>query len=248
MAHTLREHDHTSYPAWVDRLGKALLITNDGWLTSLRGEWRNAFEARGLNLADLHDAIDAMLLDDELPNTGRDLYQTICKHAGASQRVRISKSQRAAPSHEFGICETCGNSGYAIVPQLSVTFPDGTSQKLVDEADWYPVRHNAHGDPIHATYAVSCRCAIGKRSHDAAPGDKKPMSLDMYEGWNPYWRVQMARRDEGRRAECDARADGRPLRDPRGFAASVPSARSQESRKAASRSEDFTRKVRDGEI
>lgn len=168
--------------------------------------WWPAFQAMAVDARELTAATYAVLNAGPAPMRLSDHYQALRTALGLVRDTARGKADKARleAGHDRGVCaDGCGDTGYVIVPHPKHCSGEG----------WRPSHHNAAGNPVYVTAAVSCRCGVGRRTHerqqsaaieDQGKADKVSLTLSAYEDRvNSNWRGHV----EYRAAEAKAFAD-----------------------------------------
>lgn len=156
--------------------------------------WQPLFDSCGWTAADLKAATNWLAANcpPEFPS----------RHLGAIQQCVRSRraidldAMRERPDRPA--CIKCGGSGMLIVPHLIG----------VRNREWVGIKVAWSGRVQFYTCSIRCQC---ERGHFLQCTDRKGnrlMDQDEYEGTNPGWRQQMARRDKELTEE--AAASGSP--------------------------------------
>lgn len=189
--------------------------------------WWPAFRAMSATASELGVATLVVLNAGPAPMRLADHYQALRTALGAvrDKARSTAETQRAAlPAPDRGVCaDGCGDTGYVTVPHPRFCSAEG----------WRHSHHNAAGNPVYVTAAVTCRCAVGRRSHERqqsaamADGGKAggvALTLSAYEDRvNSSWRSHMEYRDAEAKSqvEIDAHAKASFEDAMRTFAAST---------------------------
>ena len=123
--------------------------------------WWPAFNAMGADHRELTASTYAVLNGGPAPMRLADHYQALRTALGIVRdkaRVDAGKARHAGNDNDRGQCDDgCGESGYVVVPHPKHCSAEG----------WRPSHHNAAGNPVYVTAAVTCRCDRGNAGHGA---------------------------------------------------------------------------------
>jgi len=136
--------------------------------------WYEPFAFAGFIVADLR-AATATMVAKSAPQFRSDHLRLIQSNAVISARNRAIKAIEV--KDEFGTwsCKHCSGSGWVTVPH-----PNSLAEGLMVRGLFL---------------AVTCKCGKGMAT---AASEKKPMSFERYERWNPDWLNQLLTWDEGK--------------------------------------------------
>lgn len=179
------------FDRWAERHATVFGLTDDEMHSLLA--WENLFVACGYAAGDLASATDLIASQPSRIGAaaGRGAHPgKVALHLGAihaaCREVKAVAYRRQTDDHERdrGVCVTCGGTGQVVVPHLSG----------VVQGQWRPVKV-ARGMATYYTQAVACVCPLGRWVNGHKPAEKSLPSLEWYDGKNPSWKVQLARRD-----------------------------------------------------
>lgn len=166
---------HPDYVAWARYHATLYGFVLEADLAML-ASWYDllgAEEARDLTTASKRMAV-------AVPRWPRDHLSELVRIIRTLRAERVADMLRAEDAPDRGSCVDCASSGRVLVPHLRGVI-DGRWEPLLVCRD-------------SATYYVSvayCHCPLGKWYADHGP---QAMRIEDYDGRNPNWRKQLARR------------------------------------------------------